>query len=296
MVVQALEPRVVMADDGVRLGVSVRGEGFPTLLIAGLGGKGSFWNDVLPHISSGRLVILPDHRGCGASDRPDTGYTIARLANDMIQVLDALGVVRVDVVGHSTGGVIAQQLARAAPDRVRDLVLSGTWNRPDDHFRHTFETRLAVLQTAGPIIYSRLTAALGFPPDWFDDAGRVTPESFESAARDLLPLAVSVARLRMLLDYQGLPDSELTEIRGRILVLGAVDDAIIPVRHQRRLHEALPQSELREVAGGHFFPRSRARLVGEILRAFLSETQTGATSPGVVKKETWPCVSQTRLP
>jgi aminoacrylate hydrolase len=267
---QEPEQRVVIAEDGVRLSVSILGEGFPTLLIAGLGGKGSFWNEALPHIAAGRRIILPDHRGCGASDRPATGYSIARLAADMLHVLDALDVARVDIVGHSTGGVIAQQLARLAPGRVRDLVLSGTWNRPDAHFRHTFETRLAVLQAAGPLIYTQLTAALGYPPDWFDKPAHVAAEGFESAARDLLPLEVSVARLRMLLDYQGLPDSELAQIGDRILILGAIDDAIIPFRHQRRLHEAMPRSELRELSGGHFFPRSRAKFFGDALTAFLA--------------------------
>ena len=264
-------PHVVTADDGVRLSVSILGDGFPTLAIAGLGGKGSFWNDVMPHLVAGRQMILPDHRGCGASERPMTGYTIARMAADMLQILDALGFARVDIVGHSTGGVIAQQLARSHPGRVRNLVLSGTWNRQDEHFRHTFETRLAVLQMAGPLIYSQLTAVLGYPPDWFDVPARVTTESFESAARDLLPLEVSVARLRMLLDYQGLPDSELAEIPARTLVIGAVDDAIVPIRHQHRINAAFRRSELRELSGGHFFPRSRAGLFGVVLRAFLSE-------------------------
>jgi aminoacrylate hydrolase len=268
---QEPERRVVIAEDGVRLSVSLLGEGFPTLLIAGLGGKGSFWTEALPHVAAGRRIILPDHRGCGASDRPVAGYSIGRLAADMLCILDALGIARVDIVGHSTGGLIAQRLALSAPGRVRDLVLSGTWNRPDAHFRHTFETRLAVLQAAGPMIYSQLTAALGYPPDWFDEPARVTAEGFESAARDLLPLEVSVARLRMLLDYQGLPDSELAEIGGRILVLGAIDDAIVPFCHQLRLHEALSQSELREFSGGHFFPRSRAKLFADAVTVFLAE-------------------------
>ena len=268
------EHRVVIADDGVRLSLSVVGDGFPTLLIAGLGGKRNFWNDMLPHVSAGRRMILPDHRGCGESDRPNMGYTIARLTADMVQILDALALGCVDVVGHSTGGVIAQQLARWAPSRVRDLVLSGTWNRPDNHFRHTFATRLAVLQAAGPLIYSRLTAALGYPADWFDDPARVTAESLEFAARDLLPLEVSVARLRMLLDYEGLPDAELAGIRGSQFSSSAQSMTplfLFVTSTGCTTHCQDPNCGSSQAA--IFFPRSRAMLFGEALKAFFSGTE-----------------------
>ncbi len=263
--ITVLQQKFIMAEDGVKLAFAVQGEGPPLLLIPGLGGRGDFWAEALPHLR-GRQLILPDHRGCGASDRPMGRYEMARLAQDMFAILEALGIENADITGHSTGGVIAQVMALQAPARVRNLVLSGTWNRPDAHFRHCFETRLDALRQAGPITYAKLTAALGFPPDWFDNA---TPD-FAAAAADLHPLEVTAARLQMLLDYTGLPDEALAWIKRPVLILGAPDDAIIPFRHQQRLAASIPGATLAEIPGGHFFPRSRAGKFGGLVAAFLN--------------------------
>lgn len=258
-------PKFTAAEDGTKLAFRVVGEGPPLLLIPGLGGHGDFWAEALPHLR-GRRLILPDHRGCGASDRPTGRYEIGRLAQDMFDLLNALGIEKLDIAGHSTGGVIAQVMALLAPARVQNLVLSGTWNRPDAHFRHCFETRLDVLRQAGPLTYAKLTFALGFPPDWFDSA---TP-NFSVAAADLHPLEVTAARLQMLLDYPGVPDEALARMKQPVLILGAPDDAIIPFRNQQRLAAAIPGATLAEIPGGHFFPRSRAETFGARVSAFLN--------------------------
>ena len=242
--------RDVVADDGVRLRVDLHGEGRPLLLVAGLGGRASFWDEALPWLAPGRRLILPDHRGAGGSGRPPGLYRIGRLVRDCLHILDAVAPGRVDIVGHSTGGVIAQGIAHEAPERVRRLVLSGSWARPDAQFRLAFATRLAVLRKAGPQTYCALTAAMGFPSDWFDDPARSAPDLFAQLAADLEPLAVAEARLQMLLDDPGLSDAALAAIAAPTLVIGAADDAIVPVRHQRRLprHSGPPASS-RSTAG-----------------------------------------------
>ncbi len=263
----------VVADDGVRLRVRLHGEGTPLLLIPGLGGKATFWDEALPWLAPGRRLILPDHRGAGDSERPPGPYDIGRLVRDCLRILDAMAPGAVDILGHSTGGVIAQGMALAAPARIRRLVLSGAWARPDAHFRLTFATRLAVLQQAGAQTYCALTAAMGFPPDWFDDPAHSASALFDRLAADLQPLAVAEARLRMLLDHPGLSDAALAGIAAETLVIGAVDDAIVPIRHQRQLGAAIPAATLIECDGGHFYPRSRARRFAETVRRFLLQEE-----------------------
>ena len=74
----------------------------------------------------GRRVIAFDNRGCGASTVTPGPYTTAGMAADALALLDALGVARADVFGMSLGGMIAQELAIAAPERVGRLVLGCT--------------------------------------------------------------------------------------------------------------------------------------------------------------------------
>jgi 3-oxoadipate enol-lactonase len=102
------------------------GSGAPLLLIHGLGYARWGWEPVLPGLAERFDVILFDNRGIGESEAPPGPYTAAELAADAQQVLDEAGVERAHVVGTSLGGMVAQELALAAPQRVDRLVLACT--------------------------------------------------------------------------------------------------------------------------------------------------------------------------
>src|SRR5262249_18447622 len=113
--------------DGLRLRVAVRGTGRPLLLLMGIGGNLDIWapfEDAL----DGRVVrtITVDAPGTGGSDPYLVPRRMRGLARTMEHLLDALGEERVDVLGVSFGGVLAQQLAHQAPHRVGRLVLAAT--------------------------------------------------------------------------------------------------------------------------------------------------------------------------
>jgi pimeloyl-ACP methyl ester carboxylesterase len=110
----------------VRIAWERHGAGPPLLLIHGLGYARWGWEPVLPRLAERFEVILFDNRGIGESDAPPGPYTVAELAGDALQVLDEAGVERAHVVGTSLGGMIAQELVLAHPERVDRLVLSCT--------------------------------------------------------------------------------------------------------------------------------------------------------------------------
>jgi len=99
------------------------GSGPPLLLIHGLGYARWGWEPVVEPLSRSFELLLFDNRGVGGSDAPPGPYTTAGLAADSLQVLDEAGVERAHVVGTSLGGMVAQELALAAPERVDKLVL-----------------------------------------------------------------------------------------------------------------------------------------------------------------------------
>ncbi|WP_067128765.1 alpha/beta fold hydrolase [Microtetraspora malaysiensis] len=82
----------------------------------------------LGELSGRHRVVLPDLRGCGRSSRdlPDDQYTPDAAVGDLVALLDALGASRVDVLGFSYGGLLAQRLALAAPHRVRRMVIASS--------------------------------------------------------------------------------------------------------------------------------------------------------------------------
>ena len=80
---------------------------------------------MLPHLPRALRAIAPTQRGHGGTGRPAQGYTPADFAADAVALLDALGMERAIVVGHSMGSQIALRLALDHPGRVHGLVLIG---------------------------------------------------------------------------------------------------------------------------------------------------------------------------
>ena len=102
--------------------VRVQGEGRPLLLINGLGANVSMWATLLKQLE-GFQVITFDAPGAGRSKAPLFPYRLSWIAKVAVRVLDELELERVDVLGYSLGGGVAQQFALEYPERVRRLVL-----------------------------------------------------------------------------------------------------------------------------------------------------------------------------
>jgi pimeloyl-ACP methyl ester carboxylesterase len=110
----------------VRIAWEERGSGEPLLLIQGLGYARWGWEPVVGPLAERHRVLFFDNRGIGESDKPAGPYTARLMADDALQVLDEAGVGRAHVVGASLGGMVAQELAVLAPERVGKLVLCCT--------------------------------------------------------------------------------------------------------------------------------------------------------------------------
>lgn len=106
--------------------VRVRGGGPPLLMINGLGSNAGMWEAAQERLSLVAETIVFDSPGTGRSTDELWPLTIPRLARLATSLLDELGYERVDVLGFSLGGLVAQQLARDEPARVRRLALAAT--------------------------------------------------------------------------------------------------------------------------------------------------------------------------
>lgn len=100
------------------------------VLIHGTGGSVSWWDPVLPALAD-RYVVRVDLLGHGRSAKPDSGYGMAEQGHRVGAVLDRLGVRHATVVGHSTGGYVATELATQRRDLVTAIGLIGTGSRLD---------------------------------------------------------------------------------------------------------------------------------------------------------------------
>jgi pimeloyl-ACP methyl ester carboxylesterase len=108
---------------GYRMRYLVAGTGEPVLLLHGLADTGDSWMRILPGLARRYQVFAPDLLGCGGSEKPRINYSLWALAVYTRHFLDAVGVKRADVVGHSLGAGLALHLFFQYPERVRRLVL-----------------------------------------------------------------------------------------------------------------------------------------------------------------------------
>lgn len=100
-------------------------EGQPVVFLHGWPDSWFSFSRVMPLLPADIRALAVDQRGFGDSDRPPSGYTITEMAGDAIAFLDALGIERATLVGHSFGTFVARQAAIAQPHRVDALVLIG---------------------------------------------------------------------------------------------------------------------------------------------------------------------------
>jgi aminoacrylate hydrolase len=99
------------------------GHGPAVVFIPGFGGIGSFWKQQIEFFKPRFRVIAGDQRGTGASARSRGVYSLDGMTDDLEMVLDAAGIEHTILVGHSTGGAIAQAFAVRRPERVAGMVV-----------------------------------------------------------------------------------------------------------------------------------------------------------------------------
>jgi pimeloyl-ACP methyl ester carboxylesterase len=117
-------PKVKVGD--INMYYEIHGKGEPLVMIAGITCSSDFWFKVIPVFSREYRVVAFDNRGAGQSDAPDIPYTTEMMADDMAGLLDAIGIDSAYILGHSMGGLIAQQFALRYPKRLRSLILAST--------------------------------------------------------------------------------------------------------------------------------------------------------------------------
>lgn len=254
---------------GLRLRVGRHGAGRPLLLITGIGANLDMWAP-FARLAGGRELIAFDPPGAGLSQRPRWPLRMRGLADVVRELLDALGLERVDVLGYSFGGALAQELARRAPDRVRRLVLcatapglGGTPPRP-----------LAALMLATPArYYHPRLLALTVPHIAGGRTAREPAALAEQAAARLHrppdPLGYAY-QLYAVAGWSSLP--WLHRVEHPSLIVAGEKDPSVPLRNARLLAARLPDARVHIVkGGGHLFLLDEPQNAIGPIRAFLDE-------------------------
>lgn len=232
-------------NDGIRLAYDLEGHGHPLLIIGGLSADRIFWGLSRPLLGD-RATLCFDNRDMGASGRADAPYTVADMARDALAVMDSAGIEAADVLGHSMGGAIAQELTLMAPERVHRLILSNALARNDGYTRELMGLLKRLRrEIEDPVTYVSTLATFTL--------GRATLASvpLETIARQALaasPLQEIDAFERQADACAGIDTLDrLRGIRAPTLVLHSPDDRFFALPFARAIAGAIAGARLQEV-------------------------------------------------
>ena len=261
---------------GLRVCISQRGHSAtPLLLIMGLGATYQLW-DPLRDALGDRATVAYDNPGVGGSSTPRLPRTMAGLARLLVSTLNRLGYAKVDVLGVSMGGAIAQELAHQAPDRVRKLVLAATlpgWGgvpgRPD---------AVRILMT--PRRYYDQDYLERVAPTLYGGRIRQQPGLLrqQKHARFTRPPSVRGYAYQLFASWGWTSLPWLHRITTPTLVLAGDDDPIVPLTNARILAARIPDARLHVLPGaGHLFVVHSVDRVLPPLLDFLDEPLVAGT-------------------
>jgi poly(3-hydroxyalkanoate) depolymerase len=237
--------------EGLPLRVVRAGSGPPLLLINGIGAPAEMWAPIVARVD-GHEVVAFDLPGAGASPPLRRPTRMRGLAELVTRLIDELGYDRIDVLGYSFGGILAQELARRSPERVDRLVLCATCpgliSAPPQP--------LAALLMLTPARYSDRSVASRIVPLIAGGRTRRDPTALrEHLAERLARPPSTQGYLQQLYAASGWSSLFwLSSIRHETLIMVGDEDPLIRVINARCMAALMPRSRLRVVrGGGHLF-------------------------------------------
>jgi len=248
------------------------GAGPPLLMIMGRSGTYAHWGEpFLDELRRDFELILYDHRGVGASSRLQGAVTIRQMASDAAGLLAALELDSAHVLGISMGGMIAQELALAAPERIRTLTLGCTYcGGPGSvHTSEAVQRRMAEAIASGDVERAiRASFEANFSPAFAADQA-AWARFLEISLRRRVALGVILAQTRACLEHD--TSARLHEIALPTQLIHGTVDEVLPVQNGRMIAELIAGSrlELFEDVGHLFFWERPERSAG-LLRAHVA--------------------------
>ena len=221
------------------------------VLIAGLGGSGSYWLPQLAALEQEYQVVCYDQRGTGNNPGAlEDDYSLGQMADELWQALDAAGITRFCVVGHALGALIGLQLAVDHPAALSALVCVNGWLSLHPHTRRCFQIRERLLHAGGAQAWVEAQPLFLYPADWM--AARMPRMEAEEA----LALAHFPGKETLLRRLNALKRADFSRqtvhIRCPVQVFCSADDLLVPAACSAQLHAALPgSSKIVIPRGGH---------------------------------------------
>lgn len=239
--------------DGYPVRYKVAGAGEPVVLIHGLSGSTEWWTRNVRALAQRYQVFLVDLPGFGAMRRSQLQLRLDEAAHWLQCWMEAIGVLRASLIGHSMGGYICLRLAMLRPDMVNRLILAAP---------AVMALSRSLLNHIVPLASTALRASPRFLATLTYDALRAGPLTLMRSANDLL--------------HRDLPHDDLTAITAPTLLLWGAGDQLVPATVGAALRQRIPTARLHILQGGGHVPMfDRAEDFNAAVLAFLAGQPVG---------------------
>ncbi len=238
------------------------------VFLHGVGGAGRIWRPQVEHFSSEYDVLAWDAPGYGGR-APLAQFSFEALAAQLNEDMDAAGLQSACIIGHSFGGMVAQQLVRDFPHRVDHLVLSGTspaFGKPDGDFQKKFVAARTKPLDEGQ---SMAQVAAKVAPNLV--AAHAPASAIELAidCMSQVPQETYRAVISLLITFD-LRDN-LSEIQCPTLLIAGSEDNTAPAAMMERMADRIPGARFTTMEGaGHLAPIEQPAQFNQIVEAFIS--------------------------
>lgn len=251
------------------------GEGEPIILIPGFASGAWTWFRQIEDLSKEFQVITFDPRGIGnskASDEDLQNLLMKNFVEDVLRILDELKTEKVNVLGASFGGFVAQEFALCFPERINKLILACTTAggkkhvKPDIEILRSFtpDPNLSVGESIRKFIRPAFTNE--FNEQHADEVENVCRMREQSVVSD----AVYMAQLNVAFTFDS--SEKLNEIQNETLVITGDNDSVVPMENSVNLAEKIPNARLEIIENGsHLFFIENADEFNQAVKEFLSE-------------------------
>ncbi len=238
------------------------GQGTPVIFLHGFPFDHTLWQPLVPLLQKEARLLLPDLRGAGQSPVPEGVYSMRDMAEDVVRLMDRLGIEKAVLVGHSMGGYISLAFAHAYLSRLSGLALVSTQSAAD-----LSEKRQSRLKSAASVKRYGIKKLVEGMLLKLTTREAVIPGLRTMMMRSA-PVAV-VGALKGMAERADMTDA-LAQIAVPSVVIAGTDDQIIPLEQARTMAQLLPMSWGVEIAGtGHVPMLEEPQQVAEALRPLL---------------------------
>jgi pimeloyl-ACP methyl ester carboxylesterase len=288
--------RVEVSLHGNRVHFNIAGHGPPVVLIHGVAGRASQWDQVVQLLAETHTVVAPDLLGHGESAKPRGDYSLGAHASGIRDLLVGLDLKRASVVGHSLGGGIAMQFAYQFPERCERLVLVSSGGLGEDVHRLLRAATLPGSEFVLPLLaHPRVLDAASLIPRALGRIGLRTRPDLTEMARGYQSLSNAEARSAFIHTLRGVidPTGQRINASDRLylaskmpsLILWGRRDRIIPVDHAHPAHEGMPGSRLELFDDAGHFPHLDDPLrFARTLEDFFHETEPARLEAGAMRE------------